>query len=372
MSRTRARSSPTDRTAFAQGYEAADNVAPYVRGAPLAPAGWVDVTFGAGSVASTASGHEPASCARSPMPLRAAAGSACRPRSGLEFTTPRGRRPTRPAMRYGNGLMHVGNGGRSYLHHTGGMVSFSSSFHLDTASGVGAFASSTLSAFAGYRPRLLTLFAVDALTAALRRTAAAAAAARSTRRSPIAARLCRPLCRARQARSRSAPASRLTHRRRRPLGARSQPWGGDLFRTTPSAISRSSRCCSSAPADEDRRRQLGPDQLRPRGLGAGRRPPPTRALARLAGRYVNDSPWFGTRDRGRARRQAVARDRDAADPHRRQSVARRRGKLVARARLLRQLRSTAARRRFIFSGEKFVAPRHLGLARAGRALGAAP
>ena len=80
-------------------------------------------------------------------------------------------------MSYGNGLMHVGNGGRSYLHHTGGMVSFSSSFHVDVASGVGAFASSTISAFAEYRPRLLTRFAVDALTNALGRQAAARAAA---------------------------------------------------------------------------------------------------------------------------------------------------------------------------------------------------
>src|SRR4029079_12205420 len=57
--------------------------------------------------------------------------------------------------------------GRAYLHHTGGMLSFSSSFHLDIASGVGAFASSTINAFAEYRPRLLTRFAVDALTNAL-------------------------------------------------------------------------------------------------------------------------------------------------------------------------------------------------------------
>jgi hypothetical protein len=67
-------------------------------------------------------------------------------------------------MAYGNGFMHVGAHGRSYLHHTGGMVSFSSSFHVDVASGVGSFASSTISAFAEYRPRLLTRFAVDALT----------------------------------------------------------------------------------------------------------------------------------------------------------------------------------------------------------------
>ena len=69
-------------------------------------------------------------------------------------------------MSYGNGLMHVANAGRQYLHHTGGMVSFTSAFHLDPASGIGAFASSTLSAFSSYRPRLLTRFAVDALAEA--------------------------------------------------------------------------------------------------------------------------------------------------------------------------------------------------------------
>jgi hypothetical protein len=67
-------------------------------------------------------------------------------------------------MTYGNGLMHVGNASRSYLHHTGGMVSFSSSFHLDVRSGVGAYASANVSAFFEYRPRLLTLFAASALT----------------------------------------------------------------------------------------------------------------------------------------------------------------------------------------------------------------
>ena len=38
---------------YAQGYEAADRLVPFVRGARLVPAPWVDVTFGAGSVAST-------------------------------------------------------------------------------------------------------------------------------------------------------------------------------------------------------------------------------------------------------------------------------------------------------------------------------
>ena len=74
-------------------------------------------------------------------------------------------------------------GTRAYLHHTGGMVGFSSSFHVDVASGVGAFASSNISAFAEYRPRLLTQFAVDALTERGGRTPLPSAA---TARNPLA------------------------------------------------------------------------------------------------------------------------------------------------------------------------------------------
>ena len=107
-----------------------------------------------------------------------------------------------PGMTYGNGLMHVGEADASYLHHTGGMVSFSSSFHVDVASGVGAFASSTLSAFAEYRPRLLTRFAVDALTNAPGGTpAAGASSARSAARQRRV--LTSAVIRVRRARSRS-------------------------------------------------------------------------------------------------------------------------------------------------------------------------
>ena len=54
MSRSRGAIIGADRMLYAQGYEPADLTVPFVRGAPLAPAAWVDVTFGAGSVASTA------------------------------------------------------------------------------------------------------------------------------------------------------------------------------------------------------------------------------------------------------------------------------------------------------------------------------
>src|SRR5215212_9616141 len=59
MSRSRGAIVGADRILYAQGYEAADQVAAYARGVPLAPAPWVDVTFGAGSVASTANDMMP-------------------------------------------------------------------------------------------------------------------------------------------------------------------------------------------------------------------------------------------------------------------------------------------------------------------------
>ena len=165
MKRSRGAIVDADRLLYAQGYEAADQVAAYARGVALAPAPWVDVSFGAGSVASTADDM---------LPFLRALADAVQGRGMLTLSPPQARffaahsvPSTTPGMTYGNGLMHVGEGGRSYLHHTGGMLSFSSSFHVDVASGVGAFASSTINAFAEYRPRLLTRFAVDAITNAL-------------------------------------------------------------------------------------------------------------------------------------------------------------------------------------------------------------
>jgi hypothetical protein len=148
-------------------------------------------------------------------------------------------------MTYGNGLMHVGDHGRSYLHHTGGMISFSSSFHVDKVSGVGAFASSTISAFAAYRPRLLTQFAVDALTDAL--------AGHPLPEPPsLETRLPHPNS---YVGNYSGPAGEFEVR------AGGANWGPDSYSKS----------------------------------GSGRRVPPSDpALARLAGRYVNDSPWLGT------------------------------------------------------------------------------
>jgi hypothetical protein len=194
-----------------------------------------------------------------------------------------------PGMRYGNGLMHVANAGRSYLHHTGGMVSFSSSFHVDVTSGVGAFASTNLSAFAEYRPRQLTRFAVDALTSAM--------AGRSLPSPPPVAT---PLPAAATYIGRySGPAGEFEVCRGSPLiiatrdgEAELQPWGGDIFRTTHPAFRQFSLMFERTPGAITGA-AWGPSSYARQGT-AGQVAKSDAALARLAGRYVNDNPWFGT------------------------------------------------------------------------------
>jgi CubicO group peptidase (beta-lactamase class C family) len=289
MRRSRGAIVGADRTLYAQGYEAADSTVPFALGASLAPAAWVDVTFGAGSVASTADDM---------LRFLRSMADAAQGRGGLGLKPDAARAFTShfvgsgtPGLSYGNGLMHVGGPtpARSYLHHTGGMISFSSSFHVDLASGIGAFASSTISAFAEYRPRVLTRFAVDAL-----------AEATAGRPVPAAPPLDVPLANAGAFVGRySGPSGSFEVRPGSPLTlvangreAALQPWGENFFRTlhpdfrdftlmfemTGKAVTGASWGPSS----------FGKD-------GANRALPKSDpALARLAGRYVNDSPWWGT------------------------------------------------------------------------------
>jgi CubicO group peptidase (beta-lactamase class C family) len=276
-----------DRTLYAQGYEAADQTAVFARGVPLRPAAWVDVTDAAGNVASTADDMT--------RFLRALA-NAAQGRGAFGLSPQQARIyaghavPSDTAgMTYGNGLMHVGNGGRSYLHHTGGMISFSSSFHVDVASGVGAFASSTLSAFADYRPRLLTRFAVDALTNAMTGWPL-----------PSPAPLDAPLPHAASYVGKYAGSSGAFEVRggsaltlvANGQSAALQSWGDDVFRTTHPdfrqfslKFERTSSAVTGA--------SWGPSSYFREGAP---RPIPASnpALAPLIGRYVNDNPWFGT------------------------------------------------------------------------------
>lgn len=286
MSRSRGAITGIDRPLYAQGYNAADPTAAYARGVPLAPAAWVDVTAGAGCVASTASDM---------IRFMRALADAAQTRGGLGLSPSEAKlfathavASDTPGMSYGNGLMHVGNAGRSYLHHTGGMISFSSSFHLDVASGVGAFASTPLSAFVEYRPRLLTRFAVDALTNA-------AAGRPLPLPPPLDVQLPNS---AGYLGKYAGPDGAFEIRAGNPLtiiangqSAELQPWGGDIFRTThPSfrqfslVLQRSKGAISGA--------AWGPRSYLKAGA-VGQLAPSNPALAKLAGRYIDDNPWFG-------------------------------------------------------------------------------
>lgn len=286
MKRSRGSIVAADRHLYAQGYEAADTSIPFARGVPLAPAAWVDVTFGAGCVASTADDMNRFLRSVADM-VQGRDGLGLSPEMAKAFATHFVASDT-PGMAYGNGLMHVGNAGRSYVHHTGGMVSFSSSFHVDVASGVGAFASATISAFAEYRPRLLTRFAVDALTNAL-----------VGRPLPPAPSLDVPLDNpAAFISGYVGPSGAFDVRRGNPLTivartgqATLQPWGNDLFRTTHPdfrafalKFERKGGAITGA--------VWGPAAFLRQG-SAGAVPRSDPALGRLAGRYVNDSPWWG-------------------------------------------------------------------------------
>jgi CubicO group peptidase (beta-lactamase class C family) len=69
-----------------------------------------------------------------------------------------------PGSHYACGVAIQPVDGVSCLHHTGGMMAFSSSFHVDAAAGVGAFASVN-ARNEGYRPRQTTAYAVRLMRA---------------------------------------------------------------------------------------------------------------------------------------------------------------------------------------------------------------
>lgn len=286
MSRSRGAIVAADRVRYAQGYEPADQVAVYARGVPLAPAPWVDVTAGAGCIASTADDM---------LSFLRALAAAAQGRGALGLGDEHARAFTShsvkteiSAMSYGNGLMHVAEGGRTYLHHTGGMLSFSSSFHLDTASGVGAFASSTLNAFAEYRPRLLTRFAVDALTDAL--------AGRPPASPPP---LDPPLANAAAYFGRySGPSGSFEIHPGAPLTIIAQGesatltlWAEEVFRTAHPRF-RDYSIMFERSGGSAIRAAFGSNSFVRDGSGAAL-PVSNPDLARLAGRYINDNPWYG-------------------------------------------------------------------------------
>jgi len=287
MIRTRGALKAADRLLYAQGYEPADLSIPFIRGTPLRPAAWVDSTSAAGSTASTAADmmrylQGIAGAARGSGGMGLGAKQAL---AWVSHNVP----SDSTEMAYGNGLMHVEDKGRRYLHHTGGMVSFSSSFHVDAGNGVGAFASTNLSAFPEYRPRKLTLFAVQAL-----------AAAEAGQPIPDPPPLESPVKQPGDYVGRYASGARAFEVRAgggltiasNGKEAALEPAGDDLFVTSHPdfrnftvKFDRSAKVVTAA--------YWGPETF-VRDGATMHLPPGNPEMARLAGTYINDSPWLGT------------------------------------------------------------------------------
>ena len=287
MTRSRGAIRSADRALYAQGYRASDPSVPYALGAALAPAPWVDSTSGAMSVGSTATDM---------LRLLRSLSSAAQGRGGLGLSPAAGAAFTSHAVpsdtggiTYGNGLMHFAYAGRSYLHHTGGMVSSSSSFHLDIGSGAAAFACASISAFAEYRPRLLTLFAAEALSAAMAGRPIPAAL-------PVGVTIASPASYvgrysgshdAFEVRA-GAPLQIVANGRSAPL----EPWGGETFRTTHPSF-RAFTLLFERRGPMVVAASWGSDTFTRAGQTITL-PPSDPSLAPLVGSYVNDSPWWGT------------------------------------------------------------------------------
>ncbi len=165
MTATRGAIQWRDRARYPASYSPLRPDRPVLTAMAMAPAPWVDADLGAGSVAA-------------PLPDMArylnflitvgrgkGAPLLTDAQARLWLENPVVQDPANPAETYGLGLMHRLDGDRPLLHHTGGMVCFSSAFHVDAAAGVGAFASCAVGGI-NYRPRQITLFAVRALRAA--------------------------------------------------------------------------------------------------------------------------------------------------------------------------------------------------------------
>ncbi|NNL88722.1 MAG: beta-lactamase family protein [Marinicaulis sp.] len=167
-----------DRPRYAKGYQPLLLDRPSARPAPMVDAPWVDFDGASGCVAATAS--DMAKFLKFLLGLaEGKGGDVFSNETAVRFLAD-------PASRngngfYGNGVSRVKYGGRDYLHHTGGMVSFSSALHVDPEAGVAAFASGNVHYARDYRPRDVTILGCRLLHAAT--TGVALSSGRSTKSS---------------------------------------------------------------------------------------------------------------------------------------------------------------------------------------------
>jgi hypothetical protein len=155
----------TDRARYAVGYHPFLQDRPVRWPSPLCPADWVDFDESSGSIAAT-----PADMGRYARYLIAAGSGKGAPllsdASATFFTKPSILSPDfGPKAQYAAGIAVVEFDGRPLIHHTGGMIAFSSSIHVDAPAGAACFASTNCN-IEGYRPRQISAYATQLLRAA--------------------------------------------------------------------------------------------------------------------------------------------------------------------------------------------------------------
>jgi D-alanyl-D-alanine carboxypeptidase len=155
--------SSDSRPRIAQSYVPLHDDRPYVRHAPLVPAGNLTVTMPSGCIAST-----PGDMAKYLQMIlnrgSAPAGRIISAESFALFSKPHIAAPDLgPSVSYGYGIMVDELDGHKRLKHTGGMVSFVSSLQVDLDSGFGAFTS--VNTQQGYRPNAVSQYALRLLRA---------------------------------------------------------------------------------------------------------------------------------------------------------------------------------------------------------------
>lgn len=278
-----------DRQRYAVGYSPLHRDQPFPQGGAFATGAWVDVTFAAGSIAAT--GADMAKyIAWLIRAKRGQGGSVLSDASAkLYFDAAADAPGWAKDAKYASGMALVKADGRTLIHHTGGMVTFSSSIHVDAEAGVGCFAS-TNSGGAGYRPRAVTLHAC-----ALWR------AARDGKPAPKPTPAITPIEKSGDfvGSYRSAAgdvievkaAAAGLRARAGGVEAELKPGGGDNLLIAdprigryPLAFQRKDKTVTSV--------WWGPTHYALDDSDLDRKPVPAR-LAAMAGRYDNDDPWMG-------------------------------------------------------------------------------
>jgi CubicO group peptidase (beta-lactamase class C family) len=155
-----------NRARFAVGYMPWDSDAAELPRAPMQFAPWDEEDTPAGSIGAT--GAQMAIYLRALLALgRGRGGGLLSDAMARRFVAPviASDADFGPGSKYAQGVAIQPVDGQPCLHHTGGMIAFSSSFHADPAAGVAAFASVNARQ-GGYRPRATTAYAIRLMRAA--------------------------------------------------------------------------------------------------------------------------------------------------------------------------------------------------------------